>query len=64
MVEDTGPGIPEPARAQLFRPFFTTKENGQGLGLTVTQEILSRHGFDFSLESGPGEPTRFTIVMG
>lgn len=63
-IEDTGPGIPEDVRAQLFRPFFTTKENGQGLGLTVTQEILTRHGFDFSLESAPGGPTRFTIVVG
>jgi len=63
-VEDSGPGIPEEVRAQLFRPFFTTKENGQGLGLTVTQEILARHGFDFSLESAPGGPTRFTIVVG
>jgi two-component system, NtrC family, nitrogen regulation sensor histidine kinase NtrY len=64
VVEDSGPGIAPEAKEQLFRPFFSTKENGQGLGLTLVQEILSRHGFEFSLESSPGEPTRFTIVLG
>jgi two-component system nitrogen regulation sensor histidine kinase NtrY len=64
VVEDTGPGISDETRARLFTPFFTTKENGQGIGLTVVQEILSRHGFDFSLECAPGGPTRFTIVFG
>ena len=49
---------------QLFRPFFSTKENGQGLGLTLVQEVLTRHGFPFALESNPGEPTRFTVVLG
>jgi nitrogen fixation/metabolism regulation signal transduction histidine kinase len=64
VVEDSGPGIAPEVREQLFRPFFSTKENGQGLGLTLVQEILSRHGFEFSLESNPGEPTRFTVVLG
>jgi two-component system nitrogen regulation sensor histidine kinase NtrY len=61
--EDTGPGIPPEVRERLFTPFFTTKENGQGVGLTVVQEILTRHGFAFSLESAPGAPTRFTITL-
>ncbi len=63
VVEDSGPGIAPEAKEQLFRPFFSTKENGQGLGLTLVQEVLTRHGFGFSLESNPGEPTRFTVVM-
>jgi len=62
-IEDTGPGIPPEIQGQLFTPFFTTKENGQGIGLTLVQEILSAHGFDFSLESSPGQPTRFTILF-
>jgi signal transduction histidine kinase len=61
MVEDTGPGIPPDVQAALFTPFFSTKENGRGIGLTLAQEILTQHGFGFSLESRPGEPTRFTI---
>ncbi|HVT58097.1 MAG TPA: ATP-binding protein [Thermoanaerobaculia bacterium] len=50
-IRDTGAGIPESARELLFTPFFSTKKNGRGLGLTLTQEILSRHGFAFSLGS-------------
>ncbi len=62
-IEDTGGGIPPAVRANLFTPFFSTKENGQGIGLTLVQEILDGHGFEFSLESLPNEPTRFTIFF-
>lgn len=62
-VEDTGPGIPPEARASLFTPFYTTKPDGQGIGLTVAQEILRHHRCDFSLDSPPGGPTRFTILV-
>jgi two-component system, NtrC family, nitrogen regulation sensor histidine kinase NtrY len=62
-IEDSGPGLPPEARANLFTPFFTTKENGQGLGLTLVREILDQHGFDYALESPPGGPTQFTIVF-
>jgi signal transduction histidine kinase len=60
-IEDTGPGIPEEARPHLFSPFFTTKQNGQGIGLTMVQEILRRHDFAYSLDGPPGGPTRFRI---
>ena len=46
----------------LFTPFFSTKPHGQGIGLTVVQEVLSAHGFQYSLESDPGGRTRMTIV--
>lgn len=62
-IEDSGPGIPESVRAQLFTPFFSTKENGQGIGLTLVQEILTQHRFEYSLEGPPGGPTRFTVVF-
>jgi nitrogen fixation/metabolism regulation signal transduction histidine kinase len=62
-IEDTGPGVPPDVREQLFTPFFTTKPHGQGIGLTMVQEILSNHGFEFSLDSAPDGPTRFTIDM-
>ena len=55
-IEDTGPGIPPDVREQLFTPFFTTKPHGQGIGLTMVQEILSNHGFAFSLDSTPRDP--------
>ncbi|MBC5775268.1 histidine kinase [Pontibacter sp. KCTC 32443] len=50
-ITDTGSGIPENIRASLFTPFFSTKEYGQGIGLTMVREILVNHGFPFSLES-------------
>jgi two-component system, NtrC family, nitrogen regulation sensor histidine kinase NtrY len=62
-VEDSGPGITPEVRAQLFTPFFSTKDGGQGVGLTLVREILENHGFDFSLESEPGQATRFTVYF-
>jgi two-component system, NtrC family, nitrogen regulation sensor histidine kinase NtrY len=62
-VEDTGPGIAPDARAQLFTPFFSTKEGGQGIGLTLVQEILANHRFGYALDGPPGGPTRFTILF-
>lgn len=63
VVEDSGPGIAPEAAVQLFTPFFTTKQHGQGLGLTLVQEILRQHRCEFSLEGPEGGPTRFTIVF-
>jgi signal transduction histidine kinase len=60
-VRDSGPGIPEEVRALLFTPFFSTKRNGRGLGLTLVQEILSAHGFDFSLGPGEGGGAEFRV---
>jgi nitrogen fixation/metabolism regulation signal transduction histidine kinase len=62
-IEDSGPGLSRDAQANLFTPFFSTKPQGQGVGLTLVREILALHGFDFSLESPPGGPTSFTILF-
>ncbi|MCD8101044.1 MAG: ATP-binding protein [Alistipes sp.] len=62
IIEDDGPGIPPDAGEKLFTPFFSTKPNGQGVGLTFVKEVLSNHGFDYSLESREGK-TRFTILF-
>lgn len=63
VVEDTGPGLSPEVRQNLFTPFFSTKEHGQGIGLTLVQEILDQHRFQYSLDSPPGGPTQFTIVF-
>jgi nitrogen fixation/metabolism regulation signal transduction histidine kinase len=63
IIEDTGCGLTPVVRANLFTPFFSTKENGQGIGLTMVQEILSQHRFEFSLDSPPGGPTQFVIYF-
>lgn len=60
-IRDTGPGIPPEVRARLFTPFFSTKRNGRGLGLTLAQEILAQHGFDFRLEDHPEGGAAFTV---
>jgi two-component system nitrogen regulation sensor histidine kinase NtrY len=60
-IQDSGPGIAEAARAELFTPFFTTKRDGRGLGLTIVQEILANHGLRFSLDNAPQGGGAFTI---
>lgn len=62
-ILDTGKGITSETQAKLFTPFFSTKENGQGIGLMLVQEILTKHGFEFSLESQIGKETKFTILF-
>ena len=62
-IEDSGPGIAPDAQAQLFTPFFSTKEGGQGIGLTLVQEILANHRFGYALDGPAGGPTRFTILF-
>jgi two-component system, NtrC family, nitrogen regulation sensor histidine kinase NtrY len=62
-IEDSGPGIAPEAQANLFTPFFSTKPHGQGIGLTLVSEVLAGHGFGYSLERLPDQPTRFTITF-
>ena len=63
-IDDTGPGISTEAQANLFTPFFSTKPHGQGIGLTLIQEILSGHGFEYGIERTAQGTTRFTVVFG
>ena len=60
-IIDTGAGLTAALSAQLFNPFFSTKKDGQGIGLTLVREILLNHGFDFSLGSGTSGLTTFEI---
>ena len=63
VIEDSGSGISSEAQANLFTPFFSTKPHGQGIGLTLVQEILAGHGFDYSLERTAQGTTQFTVLM-
>jgi signal transduction histidine kinase len=64
-VEDTGVGIPEKARANLYEPFFSTKPShkGSGLGLAIAKEAVERSGGRLEFESRIGEGTVFQILV-
>jgi two-component system nitrogen regulation sensor histidine kinase NtrY len=62
-VTDSGHGIPEDARGELFSPFFTTKRDGRGLGLTIVREILTNHGFAYSLENRSEGGAEFRTLL-
>lgn len=61
IVRDNGKGIAANIADQLFSPFFSTKRDGQGIGLTLTREILLNHGYDFSLKTIEPGVTEFSI---
>jgi signal transduction histidine kinase len=56
-VRDRGPGLAVEARASLFRPFFTTKERGTGLGLALAKKVADAHGGALALEDREGGGT-------
>jgi two-component system nitrogen regulation sensor histidine kinase NtrY len=62
-VRDTGGGIPADVQDHLFTPFYSSKRDGRGIGLTLVREVLLRHGFDFSLENHAGNGAEFTIIF-
>ncbi len=62
-VKDNGPGITEQDRERLFSPFYSTKKDGQGIGLTLVREILLNHGFEFSLKTLSTQNTVFSISL-
>lgn len=63
VIADNGPGISSQAAEKLFSPFFSTKENGQGIGLMFISEALHKHGCRFSLETCDDGITRFSIFF-
>lgn len=62
-VTDTGVGIPEENLSRLFEPFFTTRENGIGLGLSVTRSIVDGHSGSIEVNSTVGVGTTFTVRL-
>jgi signal transduction histidine kinase len=62
-VEDHGTGIPDHAREQLFRPFFTTKVHGTGLGLASCRAIAEAHEGSIGFEDVTGGGTRFWLRL-
>jgi signal transduction histidine kinase len=62
-VADTGPGIPPEVQARIFDLYFTTKEDGTGIGLAVSQQIVTAHGGTIEVDSRPGAGTRMTVRL-
>ncbi len=64
-VEDNGPGVAEAAIAEIFKPFFTTKQRGQGtgLGLKICSDVVSSHGGHIEVDQRPGGGARFRVVL-
>jgi signal transduction histidine kinase len=62
-VEDNGPGIPPEVQERLFDPFFSTKKEGTGLGLTIAARIIDKHDGALEFKSFPGKATTFGVVL-
>jgi PAS domain S-box-containing protein len=62
-ISDTGVGMSERIRSQIFKPFFTTKGRGTGLGLSITNRIVKEHGGMISVESEPGKGSTFIVRL-
>jgi two-component system, LuxR family, sensor kinase FixL len=62
-VSDTGTGFSEADGRRLFQPFFTTKESGHGLGLSISRSIVTDHGGTIGAESVPGRGATFTVRL-
>jgi len=60
-VRDHGAGVPEDAREHLFEAFFTTRNNGVGIGLAVVKQIVDGHGFDIDVDTAPGRGATFSV---
>lgn len=62
-VCDTGPGVPEGIKSRLFDPFFSTKQNGLGLGLSICRAIAERHGGRIQAVNNPGHGATFHVSL-
>lgn len=62
-ISDTGGGIDEKDLQRIFDPFYSTKENGCGLGLSISQRILEEHGASIDVSSEPGKGATFTLAL-
>ena len=62
-IRDNGPGIPEEMIDEIFVPFFTTKDKGTGIGLSLSRHIVQLHGGTLKLYSNPNIETTFTLTF-
>lgn len=63
IIEDNGCGMDEKTVGKIFEPYFTTKETGSGLGLTMVFKVMKEHGGEISVKSTPKKGTTFTLHL-
>lgn len=63
VIRDTGTGMDQQTLANMFNPFFTTKENGTGLGMFISKKIIDNHGGHIEIQSEPGKGTTVTVLL-
>lgn len=61
IVADNGKGVPEELQDKIFIPFFTTRKDGSGIGLSLSRQMMRLHGGTLTMTSTPGEITAFTL---
>jgi len=61
-VQDDGPGIPDDVRMRIYEPFFSTKQGGTGLGMSIVHSLVGLHGGSIDLDTSP-RGTRFTVTI-
>lgn len=62
-ITDNGKGILSEVMERIFVPFFTTKTNGSGIGLSICKQIVTLHGGTITASSKPGDKTTFSVVL-
>lgn len=63
IITDNGQGIPKENIDSVFTPFFSTKEKGVGLGLSITRDIVEKHGGNIALDSEKNKGTKVTVKL-
>ena len=62
-ITDTGAGVPVAEREKIFEPFFSTKSQGTGLGLSLSRQIIDAHGGALTIEGPEGQGATFSITL-
>ena len=62
-IQDFGGGIPEELTSHIFEPYYTSKENGSGLGLPLTKQFITEMGGNISCTSRFGDGCTFTLLL-
>jgi signal transduction histidine kinase len=60
---DSGPGVPQELKDKIFDPFYTTKQDSTGIGLSLCSRVVSDHGGTMSVQTGPWGGAEFTILL-